>query len=698
MSTKSITSFLALGIVSVIVQVVLQRELINDFYGNEVFIGIVLASWLAWTAAGSGMAARSPDKVQAIASFALLALLLDIVAIRLLKAHLGFPGEIPDLVSGMAAALLMPAPIGLLLGMWWRAGTQPFPAGVTTAYFVETTGFLLGGILFSVLLVAWQEFSLAALLFIVVSALCARTCTAATGIMISIAIALMLSPLLPQLNRMTIAARYSGQELIETTNTRYGNIAVTKIGHLYALFENSVPLGTTEKVPAEEELAHLSLLQHPSPKNVLLIGGGFTRIVQELLQHPVERLDVVELDPELIRTAEKYVAFSDPRLHTTLSDGRYFLQTTDQTFDAIILHLPPPSTALLNRYYTKEFFDIATSKLAPNGIFVTALPSSPSAPSRTLRKLQASVWKALREAFPETIVLPDETILFLSSTGGGLTYDPRVLLQRFAERTIRADYISEGYITYRMTTDRIPQTLASLEEGAAATTNRDLVPVAAFYQNLFWLDLFSPRLSAVFEPVAGAFGLVFAAALVLAIVILRRSPPLASVGIAGFSLMSLEMVVVFLYQTFVGYLYDRIALLISALMLGMACGVLVGRRSRSPSRYHAGIILFCGAIPVLLAHAASESMIILMAVLSGFLCAALFPIATALSPTRNTGTVYGVDLLGSCLGALLPSVIVIPVFGVHRMLAFIALANLAALLVWLVTSWHRSTREPFSGG
>ncbi len=52
--------------------------------------------------------------------------------------------------------------------------------------------------------------------------------------------------------------------------------------------------------------------------------------------------------------------------------------------------------------------------------------------------------------------------------------------------------------------------------------------------------------------------------------------PLLSVGTAGFSLMALELVVIFAYQAMVGYLYYRLAILIAALMLGMAVAVVFG--------------------------------------------------------------------------------------------------------------------------
>ena len=47
-----------IGFSAVIGQIVLMRELIVVFNGNEISLGIMLATWLFWTAAGSGLSSR----------------------------------------------------------------------------------------------------------------------------------------------------------------------------------------------------------------------------------------------------------------------------------------------------------------------------------------------------------------------------------------------------------------------------------------------------------------------------------------------------------------------------------------------------------------------------------------------------------------------------------------------------------------
>ncbi|MGA2904373.1 MAG: hypothetical protein ABSD98_11115, partial [Candidatus Korobacteraceae bacterium] len=56
---RAIRSAVALiGFSAVIGQIVLMRELIVVFSGNEMSLGIMLATWLLWTAAGSYVSSR----------------------------------------------------------------------------------------------------------------------------------------------------------------------------------------------------------------------------------------------------------------------------------------------------------------------------------------------------------------------------------------------------------------------------------------------------------------------------------------------------------------------------------------------------------------------------------------------------------------------------------------------------------------
>src|SRR5271166_4223578 len=77
-----------IGFTAVIAQIILLRELIVVFNGNEMSLGLMLASWLLWTAAGSGILGRfakhaDPRRlVAAIEALIAIALPATILAVR----------------------------------------------------------------------------------------------------------------------------------------------------------------------------------------------------------------------------------------------------------------------------------------------------------------------------------------------------------------------------------------------------------------------------------------------------------------------------------------------------------------------------------------------------------------------------------------------------------------------------------------
>ena len=120
-------------------------------------------------------------------------------------------------------------------------------------------------------------------------------------------------------------------------------------------------------------IAHLPLLLHTDPKNVFVLGLGSGMTVGAALTHPIERADVVEISPEVVKAsaffnAENHNALADPRTHLIIGDGRSHLALTDRTYDVIISEPSNPWIAGVSSLFTKEFFESARDRLAPGGI------------------------------------------------------------------------------------------------------------------------------------------------------------------------------------------------------------------------------------------------------------------------------------------------------------------------------------------
>ena len=731
-------SFVVLGISSLVAQVLLVRELLGVFFGNEFFIGWTLFAWLAWTAAGALVAGRLPEGTgnglrPLVVGHALAAVLLPalVACIRAGPTLLGgVPGAVPDLLPALGFTLAALAPLCLVLGAqfvwasraWRRAGEKAEASqALGRGYALETAGFVAGGLLFSFYLVAANAFRAAGLIGCLNAlaglVLCLGARDRSPGLRLVLVAALaVLAPAAVgslRLERETGAWRFPGQLLVEVRNSIYGNLAVTAIDRQLNFYENGFLLGAEDEQLASEPLAHYPMLWHPEPKRVLLIGGGFTGALGEILKHGPEHVEYVELDPLLIDMARSYTgaarrqALADPRVETIFSDGRFYLNRRAAggftgRYDVVIVNLPGPGTALISRFYSREFFRDVRRQLAPGGVLAVRLTFSPDYLGRELENLGTSIYRTLRAEFASVALLPEYEILFLATVGDTPAPAAADLIARYRQRGLNTDFVIPPAIEERLGNDRIRQVQAAFDANYTARLNRDGQPIACAYTCAYWLRSFHPQAAAFARRASEArwpwgAGLVGLALLAMRTALWRHPERLGpwAMGLGGFTLMACELVLLLGLQMFCGYLYHRLALILAALMLGMAIGTWLGTRrapaasARGLAWLHALAAGLAAAVAGFLKYFAAtgphspagvEGLFLLLAAMIGGVVGFEFPVANRLylanaGIERKAGVVYGADLAGSCLGALMIGLWALPVLGMEATLALLAVLN-----------------------
>mmetsp|Transcript_14980 Transcript_14980/g.17497 ORF Transcript_14980/g.17497 Transcript_14980/m.17497 type:complete len:326 (-) Transcript_14980:141-1118(-) len=142
--------------------------------------------------------------------------------------------------------------------------------------------------------------------------------------------------------------------------------------------------GKTQSAAFDEYVYHEALVQpamlsHPSPKKVFIGGGGELATAREVLRHKcVEKVVMVDLDEVAVNVCIKELpewnngCVNDPRLEIIFGDAIASLEKYDGTFDVIILDVCDPIEAgPAYLVYTKEFYEMAKSKLTDNGVLIT---------------------------------------------------------------------------------------------------------------------------------------------------------------------------------------------------------------------------------------------------------------------------------------------------------------------------------------
>jgi len=749
-----------IGFSAVIGQIVLMRELIVVFNGNEISLGIMLATWLFWTAVGSslssGFALGGNNARPAVAALECLLGMSLLPTIWALRASRPFfqtvPGEligpVPMLLTSLACLSLFCVVSGSLFVVATRMYEQECAVSAriaaSSAYLLEAAGSGFGGILASIVLLRFLgSFQIAAVVTLLnlcmAAVLLFRMSGRRLGVL-TVAAALFAIPLFiyvaPSVDRSAQARLWRGFRLVGSRDSIYGNLAVietgnTEPGNIRSIYDNGVILANAPDENAAEEAVHYALLEHPAPRQILLIGGGVNGSIAQALQHPtVERIDYVELDPALIEMARQFfpvqsaAVISDSRVHMHYADGRYYLRhylkTAGGTFDVIILNVPDPQTAQLNRFYTAEFFRSARDHLASGGLLALQLRSSEDYISPDLAEFLRCIHHTLRQVFPYVVAIPGETIhLFAATRPDVLTDSPQTLISRLQGRNLKTQYVREYFIPFRMMPDRMEQVRLQLQPLPSTPVNRDFEPIAYYFDIVLWSAQFKLGYSRWFRAAAHvAFNDVIDTVLVILLFVAvllafvpareRRAHSAAAYCMAatGFTLMALQIFLLLAFQSVYGYVYHQLAILIAMGMVGIALGSWLGicrvRSSDSPPYRTIATTQFLLALsgPALIfvvsllskisgtatTWLAAQFVFPALAALCGMLGGYQFPIATEIylhdrGGRARLGTLYAIDLLGGCAGALVLSSYLIPVFGFWKTAWLSAAVNLAPALL-----------------
>ncbi len=728
---------LAYGAGTLAGQVLILRELLVLCQGQELKLALGLWCWLFWTGLGSlgggRLAARfSPN----LDSLGILLFLLGwflpgaIFGARLLPVLLALPaGQSLGPGTALLLFLILLAPFGLTSGCFFpfacKVQKTLDPQGaIGRIYATEALGAAVGiGLLQIILLGQYANLALslgAGLILVSLAALLTRQSKFLLGVLV-LGFALHLAP---QLELQSRQWQWPGRGVVATVDSPYALLTVTQEKEQLSFFANHVWHFTHPDPYSAEHAVHLALLEHPRPERVLLLGGGAAGLVPEILKHKsVKRLHYVELDPDLVRLAARLVPHAtaylagDPRVETFYRDARRFLALTDYRYDVIILNLPEPTNAQLNRYYSQEFFQIAARRLERRGVFSFALSGGGGASLNPARAAYLALsYNTLCQVFPEALVFPGEQVRFFASpTQGTLAADPEVLVARLKDRHLDLRYVREYFLLADLAPSR-QQYLTAILKQQPVEVNTDLNPRGYFYdlvltgarESLPLRDvLFALKNLPPFAPWL-ALGVMF----LFAWLIMRQRPGLScltQVLVMGLGTMALEVSALVLYQVYLGYLYRQLGLLIAAFMLGLAAGgTWYARFQGAPqvlTRRLAALQFGLAALPLLLSvlllvsgkfswvppETLLQAGFILLLALAGFAGGGIFSLsATIWRQVRPTaafegGLFYAVDLLGATLGTLGMSLLIMPVWGIVP--ALFGLAALHAFAAVLLVGW-----------
>lgn len=488
----------------------------------------------------------------------------------------------------------------------------------------------------------------------------------------------------------------SDQTIVALKESRYGMIAVTQTEEQVNFYTSGVYDFSYPDPYTNEEAVHYPLLLHSDPKTVLLIGGGVSNCLGEILRHPsVHRVTYLELDPLLYILGSKYINEENEnygdRVQIVFGDTRFYLKNTAMKYDVVIVNLPDPVNAQLNRFYTREFFAEAHKVLRPNGVFSIRISAPPNIIGTLYGELLHTVRASLTQAFDNVFVLPASQMTYIASDHTVDVLNIRSVLKSAIEtRKLDLQYVNSFYFDFELTPEKIKYVQQRIDE-SEAIMNTDLKPVCYYYTMILWGGVLSENIRNIFVRLFHISPWVFFIPLILVLPFYRRrSIVYISVIAVGASEISAEVLLIILFQVLYGYVYGWIGAIIAAYMLGLAVGTFLYLKAPifkgdpvivlSNVELTMSVYFLCILGIALLSVPGINILVPFLIFVGGVIGGLHFPLSVAILSKERAGLIYGVDLIGSACGALVTAIILIPILGIpFTVLLFIGLNVLVGM-------------------
>jgi spermidine synthase len=243
---------------------------------------------------------------------------------------------------------------------------------------------------------------------------------------------LLLSPAVPRANYPGLVTVLMSEGLNET-------LAVAEVpGVRRALYTNGHPMsanggGSQRYMRA---FSHIPLLHLDNPTDVLVICFGVGNTLHAASLHPsVERLEVADLSRNVLEHGSYFKAtnrdvLSHPKVKVFVNDGRQHLRMQPpERYDLVTLEPPPIPFAGVSALYTREFYQLARSKLKPGGYLTQWVPAY-----QVPGEVVLSMVRAFVDVFPQSVLLSGHgrELILMGTTADSLQLDPKDLERRLS--------------------------------------------------------------------------------------------------------------------------------------------------------------------------------------------------------------------------------------------------------------------------
>lgn len=623
------------------------REYIILCHGSELYIAFFLLFWLLSAATGALVAPTIlryiPQKLPFL--FPLIGFFTFFFG-TLFFGRNSIQGLVPSPEEALAIAAFEATPVALLSGMFFvLLCRQMKPEKV---YALEAVGITVGGVLLDTAFLPLFGNYFSLLLLTTVAVLFLRNWTRhITGVVL-----LTLLLFTPTLEKLLIEKEGVGR-VVMFKHTYAGRMSIREVDGEDYFFRNGMPqmpnrlLGKVLVTLAERAVGE---------GKVLLISSNPTVLEEESSKRNWRFVSFAS-DVPTASILRRYF-----HTETTLKDVRSFVTETEEKFSVALIEVSLPSSSGENRIMTREFFETVSNRCG--GILVV-VPYPEGAPPESYRLCLKALLKAVESVFGETELFRIRGCGLLITTFSS----DELVLTPFGE-------------VEPLELKLLLRSLESLDVAVNSDTNPVCMRYGIAYQ--------SQRLEmdSLWSILMASTGIIIFLLLLSLLVFLCSISSLTGYGECGVLVavgatgISLQLVLLLLFQSTFGMLYGAIGMMIALFMAGCATGAL-STTSVKPSKRNILLVLICYGGLLLSTVAFSVHLrsgiigfllFFLLNAVSGFLVGFNFGLVVQ---RIRASLAYGVDLLGAAAGTI-SSFFLIPIAG--------AISTLLILLLLITTT------------
>ncbi len=661
-----------IGFLSLLTQSILIRETYLSIANNEISTCIFLSSWLLFNGLGVFISSRKGNFVIYLTIFTIILPFYILISYNIHFLFNKSPGEILRISEVLIIYYVIFSPLFLIIGSLFGRGLREWRKeddlkGYIRPYIYEALGNLTGGFVFSYVLLRFFNFNYR---FYLIYGLIILLYLFRGKKKIYFLQIVIISAILTQFIVVkSIEREYAGYRFLRLIDSRYNRYIIRERDGVKSVFiDGNLSFSFPQEYYDELQLIPFTLRSNKE-NEILSIGFPTPSESERLIKFG--RLNIVVYDKNLIDYYPQNInwIFKDP---LTLSDKK--------KYDFIFINSGLPYNISNNRFYTLEFLQSIKEYLKKDGIIVLKIPSSDIYLDDCLKEINGTVLKTGLRLFEHYLFFPMETGIFLFSDTP-FFISKEEIKKRLDDYEFK--YLNLSYLEFLIERAKIFSDIISGDFKISTIKNPILFYLFVKYFALKYNEGFFKILKFVEKIPFYIFIAFFSIPLI-------RKNILYNVFLIGFLGISTEIIILFLFQSINGSLYQYVSAIIGSFMLGIATGGFFFEK-KTKDYYLNVVFLILSFIYVFIILIPLKGFNIIISFiinfLTGFSVGLAYSCSTFISgreKRKEAAKIYFLDLAGASFGSFFVSLFLLPIYGIQKVSIIFLVISVSGFILRII--------------